>query len=245
MDRTLFILGTGVLSELHITNETAQALQSCDAAYVIHNDLALIERLRSYCKDVRTVFDLYEQPGLTRSEIYRRVAARVVSEGEQLTRVALVVFGHPMFLVSACEYTAHLGKESGFRVRVLPAVSSFDTLLCDLEEDLGYGVQIYCAENLVDHQYRIDPRVPLVLFQLTQFKERKLIHSAPDPSIFGPLVDYLLGYYPGSHACTMVHSSTHLLEPAERFQLRLDELNRREDLLLEWRPTLYIPRIAQ
>ena len=245
MEKTLFILGTGVLPELHLTFETAQALRSCDAAYVIHNDLALIERLRSHCTDIRTVFDIYEQTDRSRAEIYREVAARVVSEGQQLNRVALVVFGHPLFLISASEYVSHLGRESGFTVRVLPAVSSFDTILCDIEEDLGYGVQIYCAENLLDHKYRIDPRVPLLLFQLTQFKDPKLIRSAPDPGVFAPLVDYLLQYYPADHKCQMVLSSTHVLETAQKIELRLDELTRRQDLLLDWRPTLYVPQIGR
>lgn len=241
MIESLYILGSGVLPELHFTVETIQVLKSCKAVFVIHNDARVVEKLRTFCPDIRTVFDLYEDSAVPRAEIYRKVAARVISQSRGLGRVALLVFGHPHFLVSACEYAAHLGLEAGFHVKIIPAISTFDTLLCDLGEDLGYGVQIYCAENLLVNNYRIDTRVPLVLFQLTQFMNPYLLNTPPSPEVFQPLVNHLQKFYPANHECKMVCSSTHVLEPAQVINLKLQELSTRPDLLMEWRPTLYIP----
>ena len=241
MQSTLFILGAGVYSHLQLTLETVQALRSCQTVFVLHSDSRVIDSIGEYCNDVRSLFDLYEDRNQKRMDIYKRIADRVVEVASNNSRTAFLVFGHPFFLVSACEYAAERGRGAGFNVRTLPAISTFDTLLTDLQHDLGYAVQIYCAQNLVRNEFVIDARVPLLLFQLTQFENEYLIDHKPQPPVFEPLVTYLLRYFPADHNCTMVHSAAHLLEKAKFIEFPLSHLCERDDLMLELRPTLYLP----
>lgn len=240
----LFIVGAGVRSGLHLTLEAQQVLSSCDIIFALHDDQLFIERLRRYCCDVRSFEDLYEESQhLERSEIYRLVAKRIVSSARDASRTAFVAFGHPGFLISASHYTGELATAEGVDVVVLPGVSTFDTLLCDLGEDLGYGVQIFCAENLVENKFTLDPRVPLLLFQLTQFRNRYLITSTPAPEDLRPIVTYLSTYYPADHKCKLVVSATNVLERELIVGCSIRDIADRADLPWDLRPTLFVPQL--
>jgi hypothetical protein len=238
----LYLLGSGIRGTLQFSRETIQALSSCRIAYVLHDDLMVHAYVRSLGAQV---IDLAEQyTGRTeRAEVYHEISRILVEEAARGPGVAFLVHGHPLFLVSATEYTLELARERALRVEMLPGVSSFDTLLCDLQVDYGYALQMYDTTTLLEHGWAPNPRVPMLLFQLSTTLNARVVEGDPDPEVLRPIVDLLAKTYGPDHRCVLVHSGAHLLETTERRDVAIAELIEHAGGELWRRPTLYVPPI--
>ena len=213
MPADLYLLGSGIRGTLQLTEETRQALSVCRLIYVLHNDEQVHRDLSRYA-EVRFFAELYDSAD-ERPPVYRRMSEILVEEASRAPGVAFVVHGHPLFLVSATEHTIELARSRGLKVSLVPAVSSFDTLLCDLELDLGYALQMYDSSTLIQHRHGLDPRVPLLIFQLATTLSSSVTRGPVSGRVLRPLSDYLYfcRFYPGGHGCVVVHSGSTLLEP--------------------------------
>ena len=110
--------------------------------FVLHDDLMVHDYVRTLCPDTRDLAEFYRSRSI-RADVYRAIFDMLVDEASRAPGVAFLLHGHPLFLVSATEYTLGLARQRGLRVEMLPAVSSFDTLLCDLGIDFGYALQVF------------------------------------------------------------------------------------------------------
>lgn len=239
----LYLLGAGIRGTLQLSRETIQALASCRRVYVLHDDLMVHGFVRDLGPEVVDLASLYDQFRV-RADVYRRISEILVEDARQAPGVAFLVHGHPLFLVSATEYTLELARDAGVTVEMLAAVSSFDTLLCDLEVDYGYGLQMFDSSTLLEHGWRPNPHVPMLVFQLATTNQPDVVHGDPDPAVLQPLVDRLLAVYPPDHACVVVHSGAHLLERSHKRAVPLADLAHADSLELWKRPTLYVPPLA-
>jgi len=236
----LYLLGSGIRGTLQMTEETRQALSVSRVIYVLHNDELVHKELARFA-EVRSFADLYD--GAThRPDVYREMSQVLVEEAAKGPGVAFVVHGHPLFLVSATEYTIELAESRGLRVSLIPGVSSFDTLLCDLGIDLGYALQMYDASTLIQGAYTLDPRVPTLVFQLATTLNASVTRGEVDAAVLQPLVDYLVRYFPEEHPCTVVHSGATLLERTEKVETTLGLLAS-SPVDLRFRPTMFIPAV--
>lgn len=104
MSTDIYLLGAGIRGTLHFTNETLQALQASRVVYVLHPDTMVLDYVRKHCDDVRDLTAFYEGREI-RQDVYCAIADRLVEEAGRGTPVAFLVHGHPLFLVSATEYT--------------------------------------------------------------------------------------------------------------------------------------------
>src|SRR5471032_755910 len=130
----LYVLGSGIHGTVQLSLETVQALKTCKRVYVLHDDTLVLEDIKQYCRETVDLFSMYKDETEKRREIYLAIAERIVNDlSDTGGPMAFLVHGHPLFLVSASEYLIHLARSKGFSARAVPAVSSFDTLLCDLE----------------------------------------------------------------------------------------------------------------
>jgi uncharacterized protein YabN with tetrapyrrole methylase and pyrophosphatase domain len=238
----LYLVGSGLLGTLHFTVETLQALEACNVVFILHDDLSVhryIEGLGPRVVDLAEHYDDHRQ----RSEVYRSISEHVVRAACDDAPVACLVHGNPLFLVSASEYTLELARRHDLGTAVLPAVSSFDTVLCDLGTDFGYELQIFDATTLVTRRRDHDPSTPTLIFQLASMGASGVIRDEPDPLVLHPLQQRLLRSYPAHHEMFLVYSSTHVLERSEVRPIRLDGLSRGPAEL--WRrPSLYIPPVS-
>lgn len=239
---SIYLLGSGIKGALHLTVETAQALRVCRRVFVLHADDGVLDAVREHCPEVEDLAPLYDGQSV-RDDVYRQISQRLVDAALEDAPVAFLVHGHPLFLVSATEYTLELAEQHGLRVSVLPAVSSFDTLLCDLQIDYGYGVQIFDTTTLLKAGWSPNPQVPLLLFQLASTLNRAVIDRDPDRQALRPLIDLLAPLYGADHRVQVVWSSAHVLEASSITEVALSELAT-ADLELWRRPTLYVPAKA-
>jgi len=235
----IYLLGSGIRGSLQITNETNQALRACRSVHVLHPDAMVIDYVRRYCEDVRDLAPLYEGREVRR-DVYAAIANLLVEEADKGAPTALIVHGHPLFLVSAAEITMELAGQRGLVAAVLPAVSSFDTLLCDLGIDYGYGVQIFDSTTMLENGWRPNPAVPLLIFQLATTLNPLVVSATPTGSGLKPLVEFLAQAYGEDHVVKVVHSGAFLLEQTEIIEIPISQLAS-DAIDLGRRPTLYVP----
>lgn len=237
----IYLIGTGILSILHLTTEAKQVISVCKRMYVLHDDISVIQEIRTMCSDTRDLAVFYETDATLRCDVYNDIAAEVVGSASHVRPVGMAVHGNPMFLVSAVENILHLARHADLRVKVVPGVSSLDTIQCDLGIDLGYSVQVYDSTLLFEQRVNVDPRVPLLIFQLATFQNPRLVRAEPGPAILEPLIDYLERFYPRTHRCSIVYSATSVLDAARIVDVELGALAHGNSFNLWERPTLYVP----
>jgi uncharacterized protein YabN with tetrapyrrole methylase and pyrophosphatase domain len=238
----LYLLGSGIKGALQLTVETIQALTVSNEAHVLHDDPHVIEEIKRHCAKV---FDLacFYSFDQSRPDIYRAISKHLIERAREKPPISFVVHGHPLFLVSASEYTVQLGREQGVAVTVMSAVSSFDTLLTDIGVDFGYGLQLFDCSTLLANNWSMNNHVPALIFQLATLLNDRVVTEEPGVRILHPLVNYLKGYFPECHRCLVVHSSVSVLHRTEIVETTIGELHRDERIDLWKRPTLYIPAL--
>lgn len=234
----LYIVGLGVCGRLHVTPEVQQVLGSVRRAYVLMDDPDLLHFVGRFT-DVVDAADFYPAEGV-RADVYARISEAVIAHAVEGHRTAFVVQGHPLFLVSASERMLATAEQSGVRATVLPAVSSFDTIMADLGEDLGYAAQLFDATTMIRTKIVVNPGVPCLVFQIANTLRDEIQRGDLPSKILAPLQQYLLGFYEASRVCKLVVSSTSPLRRAEILKVTLGELAAAEVELWK-RPTLYIP----
>jgi siroheme synthase len=237
----IYLLGSGIRGTLQMTLETVQALDRCRTVFVLHPDTMVLDFVREHCADVRDMSELY-QGRQVRQDVYTAISHEVIAAAKAGGPVAFLVHGHPLFLVSATEYTIELARHSDLSVAVLPGVSSFDTLLCDLGIDYGYGVQIFDSTSMCENNWKPNPAVPLLVFQLPTTYNREVVRDRPTGEVLKPLVDYLVPIYGPEHEVKVIHSGAFILETTEIIDFALGDLAT-DKLDLTRRPTLYVPPV--
>lgn len=240
----IYIIGTGIYSSLHMTREAIQAASACRKLFVLHEDPAVLRDLAALCPEVIDLYEFYrdEAPERKRADVYRRISDAVIGETmDKRGPIGLAVHGNPMFLVSAVENIVADAKKRGLQTKQIAGVSSFDTIQCDLEVDLGYGVQVLDCTTMVDQQLRIEPKMPALIFQLATFRNPKIVRSEVSNASLSELVDYLSAFYVREKECAIVLSATSVLERGQVIPLRLSQLSTSNAFSLQRRPTLYIP----
>lgn len=134
MTTNIYLLGAGILGALHLTDETKQALSSSDEVYVLHPDTELIDFIATkYGCVVHDLAGLYGNHTIRR-DVYKEISETLVRKAASGARVSFIVHGHPLFLVSASEYTLDLAASEGVNVKVLSAVSSFEPAIGEIVE---------------------------------------------------------------------------------------------------------------
>lgn len=153
---SLTVVGTGITAIAHLTAEAIGHLREADV--VVHNlygAAALhIASLNSNCIGLQPLYG----PETPRTETYVRMAEVIVREIRAGKRVVAAFHGHPSVLNAPARRALSIAAAEGAPARMLPGVSSVDTLLADLNLSLdSHGCQIVSAGTLLLH------RMPIVV----------------------------------------------------------------------------------
>ena len=135
-------------------------------------------------------------------------------------------------------------QQTSVAFKVIPGISSVDTLLCDLGMDMAPGIQVYEASWLVGAQIRLTVSIPAILLQIGTFGSLRAHYRSPRPKeSLADLVSYLASSYPLSHKVFLVQSSNRDKQSARILKVSLDDLcNLMEEGFLG--ASMYVPSIA-
>jgi hypothetical protein len=204
----IYILGTGILNIWHLTREIEACLRESKQVFLVDPGFGVAEYIAGLGPKVHNLLVEYKNGG-SRLDTYRTMAARVVAAAMDTPPVSFAVYGHPTFLVYPSTLIRKAAKYLGLHVHTASAVSSFDTMLIDLDLDVGrYGLQMYDANTVLVDRRKLDPEVPCMLLQVDAVESAFHTVGKSRPSRFRRLQDHLLQFYPPNHVLTNVRSAS-------------------------------------
>lgn len=237
----IYILGAGVKTPDQLTLETLGALRRCNVVYTIY-PLTENECLQlGISGAIRSLWHLFEA-SVIRRDTYKMVAETVLKAASLERPVAFLTPGNPIVSDSVAQELLSAGPERGFRVRLLPAVSSLDTVMAVLGFDVSPGLQIYDSSWFVASNIAPCIHIPCLLLQVTTFGTwfstmgRRLRAGA-----LIELRDYLLRFYPSDHVIVFVQSGTRFSRKETR-RVPLGDLGAVHGVIPG---SLYIPRLKE
>jgi precorrin-3B methylase len=208
----IYLVGAGVIFPEHLTVETIEILSKCKRICTNLPEAmlqGLPQDLREKCV---SLWSLY-QDGRIRTDNYLDVFHAIVELVEIERPVAWLTPGHPVIFDSVSASLINEGNARGWNLRIIPGISSIDTMLATLGYDPAHGMLIHEATGLVRRRIPVSPSMALMLFQPAVFDVNVAIISVssagPDLS---PLRDYLREFHSGEHMCAFIRSASQLGE---------------------------------
>ncbi len=204
----LYIIGLGVSLPEHLTKQAIDTMASCCKLFSIVQEPLLpwlpLEKRENV--EVINLLDFYVD-GSIRMENYNRAADMVLEAKGDGRPVGYVTYGNPMFYDSVAQLIARKAA-AGRSVRVLPGISSLDSIVCDIQVDMAPGIQIYEASWLM--AFQILPRVDthVILVQVGSVGSYRAHYGQRlDGSTLTGLIDHLTTVYPKEHRVSLVRST--------------------------------------
>jgi precorrin-3B methylase len=240
----LFIIGLGVMIPGHITKLATDCMSRCVKLFAIVQEpthlwlpqagigrIEVVNLLQSYVE------------GNLRTQNYERATRRVIDDLKEGQSVGYVTYGNPMAYDSVAQNLVHEAKKSGFRARVIPGISSVDTIFCDLGRDMAPAVQIFDASWLLACGLRPQVTIPTLLLQMGTFGSFRTHYTERrDGSSLSDLVSHLGVVYPSRHPVSLIRSTSHHSQPAKVTEVSLENLGRVSSEELSG-ASLYIPAV--
>ncbi|WP_412755549.1 SAM-dependent methyltransferase [Legionella longbeachae] len=188
----LIVVGSGIKSISHLTEETKRVIQSADKVLYLINEDNLKQWIQREAKNSESLDSIYFS-NEKRIEAYQAITAYIIEEYKKTSILCVVFYGHPtVFADSALNAVRQIKKDGGEAI-ILPAVSTQDCLFSDLEIDPGdQGCFSIEATELVLFERRIDAHAHLILWQVANFGRT----DGKKTENLSILKDYLSDYYP-------------------------------------------------
>ena len=136
------------------------------------------------------------------TDVYTRMANTILDEAQEGPGVVMVGDGHPAYYDDVTWDIYRRGKRRGLNVKILPAISSIDSMAanCGLEIHTG-GFQIFDATTIVAINQDLNPHVDTLIMQIGWFgtslifdinvkQEGPLqtLHQIPAPVLSGRII---------------------------------------------------------
>ena len=205
----LYIVGLGVSVPDHTTLEAAAALARCDHIFTIIQQQPSVWLPRDAQRvSVTNLMEMYVE-GALRTDNYDSVSRRIFDALESHRTIAYVTYGNPVVYDSVTHRLIRLATDAGVSARIVPSVSSIDTLLCDLQVEMAPGLQIYEASWIVAAEVTLNVSAAVILVQVGTFGSlRAHYRQRPTARSLEPLSEYLRVFYPPSHPVSLVCSGS-------------------------------------
>lgn len=203
---SLTITGCG-LHPGHMTKEGESTIKSAEIVlFVTPNPLSThhIYELNLYVENLGL---LYESD-LTRSQIYQKMADRMVELVEQGKKVCCVFYGHPGIFVSSTHMAMDRLTDMGYPVKMLPGISSDACLFADLNLDPGEsGCQSYESSHFLSSKPVINTSALLLLWQIGLIASHDK-HQPPGTNGLTGMTKLLRKHYAKEHQICVYEAPT-------------------------------------
>jgi uncharacterized protein YabN with tetrapyrrole methylase and pyrophosphatase domain len=192
----LIVVGSGIKSISHLTEETKRVIQSADKVLYLINEDNLKQWIQREAKNSESLDSIYFSSE-KRIEAYQAITNHIIEEYMKVSILCVVFYGHPtVFADSALNAVKQIKKDGGETI-ILPAVSALDCLFSDLEIDPGdQGCFSIEATELVLFERYIDVHAHLILWQVANFGRT----DGKKTNNLSILKDYLISYYPADYS---------------------------------------------
>jgi uncharacterized protein YabN with tetrapyrrole methylase and pyrophosphatase domain len=217
------LTGVGIGGFSQTTLETLEAFKR---ARIIFHLTSYHRQLQKYCKQVVNLDKEY-WTGELDTDIYKRMANKILDEAKNGPGVVMVGDGHPAYYDDVTWDIYRRGKRRGLDVRILPAISSIDSMAanCGLEIQAG-GFQIFDATTIVAFNQEINPYIDALIMQIGWFGTSLVFdinHSKKGR--FKPFIKYLRRFYPANHPVRVMEAPFSERHPPVVISTKLGKLD--------------------
>jgi uncharacterized protein YabN with tetrapyrrole methylase and pyrophosphatase domain len=239
----IYIVGTGIIPALHLTRESEAAIRRSKEVLYIDKSFGSEEFLKSLCPNITDLHAASYRESEERLDAYRKMASLVINAALDHPPVTFALYGHPLVYALPPFIVLAMAKLIGLRVKVMPGISSLDTLFVDLKFDpCTYGIQMYEATDLLLRKRPIQPDVPCFIWQIGTVESRLYTESSSKPERFRHIKEYLMQFYPPNTPMVAVYSSSMPLTPSILTEFTLETIEEKADELHQGL-TVYIPPV--
>jgi len=220
---SLIVVGTGYGGSGQVSRETAVAIAGAEKMFFSTADRATTEWIYRTNPGAESLQPFYAHR-TDRRKSYVDMVEHIMIHVRRGKNVCVAFYGHPGVAVFPAHAAIQRARAEGFAARMLPAISALDCLFADLGLDpTRRGLASFEATDFLIRRRRIDPTVPLVLWQVGALG--RVGRSGP---VHGDrlqiLVDALLTGYPEEHQVVIYQAATDPGGQPDIVQVRLDQL---------------------
>lgn len=235
---TLIVVGAGIKSIAHLTEETKRVIQRADKVLYLVNEDSLKEWIGREAKEAESLEPIYFNSE-KRVDAYHNITTHIITEYQRVKTLCVVFYGHPtVFAESALSAVKKIRAENGNAV-ILPAVSSMDCLFADLQVDPGdQGCFAIDATELLIYERRVDVYAHIILWQIFNLG----MHDAKRTQKLNILCDYLRAYYLDEQLVCIYEAA---ILPMQKPRIEWVKLQSLKNVVLSPVSTLYIPPIPR
>jgi uroporphyrin-III C-methyltransferase len=240
---SLVVVGTGISVAGQITLLAQSCIQNADIVFMgITNKVGenVVKKLNPNTVELD---DLY-QAGKSRAITYQQMTDRIVDAVNAGQKVCAAFYGHPGVFVNPSHAAIKKVRDSGLRAEMLPGISAEDCLIADLGmEPAHYGCQSYEATQFLFRDYKLDPHMTQIIWQIGLAGEATL--EVLDASQCKPGLDLyseiLMKVYPPEHEVILYEAATLPLYGPRIERFSLSELPNCKPTLIS---TLVVPSLG-
>ena len=241
--KKLRIIGSGMKGIHHLTQEAIKNMTETKKILWLGDMEGLAELIAQRNLEGEEITSLYENGALD-FDNYSKIKNKVISELDQFNDVALVVLGHPRLGVSIVQEFQESANEGNFDLQVLPGISSFDTMINDLNIDpIEEGSCLVDANRLILYNYQMDPCLNYLIYHVCSIGNSNTDYKSPQiNNAVTFLKNKLLAHFSPDHKITLVSSGSSVNMTAKVFKNSIINL----ELLLKnvsFDSSLFIPAI--
>ena len=240
---SLIVVGTGISVAGQMTVAARSHIENTDIVFMgIMNKIGehVVTTLNP---NSVSLDDLYEE-GKSRALTYSQMADRIVASVMAGNKVCVAFYGHPGVFVTPSHEAIRRVQGMGLEAKMLPGVSAEDCLIADLGIDPSrFGCQSYEATQFLFRDYRIDPHMTQIIWQIGLAGEATLsvLDANQSQSGLAMLADILAEHYPTDHELIIYEAATLPLCEPKIESVRLCELEFAKPTLVS---TLVVPSIG-
>ena len=235
---TLIVVGSGIKSIAHLTEETKRVIQNADKVLYLVNEENLKTWIQRESKNAQSLESIYFNSS-KRIDAYHNITNYIVNEYQTVQNLCVVFYGHPtVFAESALNAVKKIRAEKG-RAIVLPAVSSMDCLFADLQVDPGeQGCFAIDATELLIYERRVDVDSHVILWQISNLG----VHDTKRTTRLDILGKYLRNFYLEEQLMCIYEAA---MLPVQKPRIEWIKLPELEKVEINPISTLYIPPTTQ
>lgn len=204
---SLTVVGTGISIAGQMTLYTESVIKHADIVLAVVTDSTLynLQSLNPNTYSMRTYYD----KALPRSLTYQKMKQKMIDEVLAGKRVVAAFYGHPGVFVNPSHHAISELHQMGYNAAMLPGISAEDCLIADLGIDpAAYGCQSYEATQFLFRNYRIDPHMMQIIWQIGCIADFGFTHGKSEHPGLLVLQEVLLKYYPAHHEIIIYEAAT-------------------------------------
>ena len=239
--KVLALVGTGIKTISHITEEAKGYIVSCDKVLYLLNEPLLESYIKKIAKNSQSLDPVYFQ-SQSREDAYKNIANKIHTEMESVNSLCVILYGHPcVFATPGLLALSEFEINDDVDITVCAAVSAQDCLYADLRFDpADGGVQTFDATEYLLYDKLIDTYSHVVIYQIGMVGNLGLPTNSVNMEAINFIKKKLIGLYNKNKKAIIYESALYPSTKPRISEFNLDKLEKQNLTTIS---TLYIPPV--